>query len=133
MPNARTSASWCRPVLALLVLIDLGGAAWAQSWPSRPIRAIVPFSVGSASDVIPRLVLEQMSAELKQPIVIENRVGASGTVGTAAVARAEPDGYTILANSGAHTVTPWTIQHLPYDILEDLPRSRRSLFCPMCS
>jgi tripartite-type tricarboxylate transporter receptor subunit TctC len=107
--------------LSLLLLFVLGVCApsSAQDWPARPIRAIVPFSAGSASDIIPRLVLEQMSAQLGQPIVIENRVGGSGAIGSAAVANAAPDGYMLLANSSAFTVTPWTVPNLPYDIIKD--------------
>lgn len=102
-----------------LVLIAGCASAFAQDWPARPIRVIVPFSAGSASDIIPRLVLEQISAHLGQPIVVENRVGGSGSIGTAAVANAAPDGYTLLANSSAFTVTPWTMPNLPYDIIRD--------------
>ena len=110
---------WMRRVFVLLVLIGNCATAFAQDWPTRPIRAIVPFSAGSASDIIPRLVLEQMSTQLGQPIVIENRVGGSGAIGSAAVANAAPDGYTLLANSSAFTVTPWTVPNLPYDIIKD--------------
>src|SRR5258707_8506589 len=73
--------------------------AWAQAWPIRPIRAIVPSGAGSAVDVVPRLVFDQLSSQLGQPIVVENRAGAGTTTGTAAVAKAEPDGYTILATA----------------------------------
>src|SRR5215218_7511362 len=103
----------------LLFLICGCAAGSAQDWPTRPIRVIVPFSAGSASDIIPRLVLEQISTQLGQPIVIENRVGGSGAIGSAAVANAAPDGYTLLANSGAFTVTPSTVPNLPYDIIKD--------------
>jgi hypothetical protein len=90
-------------LLALLILlIDGSGRAVAQPWPSKPIRAIVPFAAGSATDVVPRAVLEPLSAQLGQPIVIENRGGAGTTIGAAIVAKAEPDGYTILATSSAH-------------------------------
>jgi tripartite-type tricarboxylate transporter receptor subunit TctC len=105
--------------LLLLFVLGVGAPSSAQDWPARPIRAIVPFSAGSASDIIPRLVLEQMSAQLGQPVVIENRVGGSGAIGSAAVANAAPDGYTLLANSSAFTVTPWTVPNLPYDIIKD--------------
>jgi tripartite-type tricarboxylate transporter receptor subunit TctC len=111
---------WHRWLAAFVVLLPfLGANALAETWPSRSIRAIVPFSAGSASDIIPRTVLEQVSTQIGQTIVVENRVGASGTIGTAAVAKSEPDGYTILANSGAHTITPWTMQNLPYDVSKD--------------
>jgi tripartite-type tricarboxylate transporter receptor subunit TctC len=109
-----------RRLFAFLLVLMAGCApALAQDWPTRPIRVIVPFSAGSASDIIPRLVLEQISAHLGQPIVVENRVGGSGSIGTAAVAHAAPDGYTLLANSSAFTVTPWTMPNLSYDIIRD--------------
>ena len=87
-----------RGLFAFLLVLMAGCApALAQDWPTRPIRVIVPFSAGSASDIIPRLVLEQISAHLGQPIVVENRVGGSGSIGTAAVAHAAPDGWLLSA------------------------------------
>jgi tripartite-type tricarboxylate transporter receptor subunit TctC len=80
--------------------------AKAQAYPIRPIRAIVPAGAGSAVDVIPRLVFDQLSKQLGQPIVVENRTGAGGTIAIAAVTKAEPDGYTLLAASSALTVAP---------------------------
>src|SRR5262245_29320623 len=108
-----------RVFVAIVAVVMVSSGALADTWPSRPIRAIVPFSAGSASDIIPRVTLEQVSAQVGQPIVVENRVGASGTIGVAAVAKAEPDGYTLLANSGAHTITPWTMTNLAYDVVKD--------------
>src|SRR5262245_49223571 len=78
--------------------------AAAHAWPARPLRAIVPVGAGSATDVVNRLVLEELSLELKQPVVVENRVGAGGTIGSALVAKAAPDGYTVLAHGSAHTI-----------------------------
>jgi tripartite-type tricarboxylate transporter receptor subunit TctC len=72
--------------------------ARAEDWPSRLIRATIPFGAGSATDVVPRLVFDHLAAELGQPIVIENRAGAGGTLGTALVAKADPDGYSVLAH-----------------------------------
>lgn len=89
-------------------------------WPSRPIKAVIPFGAGSAADVLPRLVFDRLAIELGQPIVIENRVGAGGTIGTAAVAKAEPDGYTILAHSSALTAAPALFPNLGYDAARDL-------------
>src|SRR3954471_11556398 len=89
---------------ALLVAADAG--AWAQGYPSKPIRAIIPFGQGSATDVIPRIVFDELAVRLGQPIIVENRGGAGGRIGAAAVAKAEPDGYTLLVNSSAHTITP---------------------------
>jgi tripartite-type tricarboxylate transporter receptor subunit TctC len=96
------------------------GKAATQSYPSRPIRAIVTAGAGSAVDVLPRVVFDKLSSQLGEPIVVENRVGAGGTIAIAAVAKAEPDGYTILANSSAHTVLPWLYTNLPYDTTRDL-------------
>jgi tripartite-type tricarboxylate transporter receptor subunit TctC len=92
----------------------------AQSWPAKPIRAFIPFSAGSATDIVPRTIFEPLAAELGQPIVVENRGGAGGTIGIGAVVAAEPDGYTILANSSAHTVAPFIVPNLPYDVGKDL-------------
>jgi tripartite-type tricarboxylate transporter receptor subunit TctC len=95
-------------------------AALAQNWPSRPIHALVPFSAGSATDIIPRAVFDRLSGELGTSFVVENRGGAGGTIGVGAVVHAEPDGYTILANSSAHTVAPWIVPNIPYDTAKDL-------------
>jgi len=91
----------------------------AQAWPSKPLHAIVPVGAGSSTDIVHRLVLQQLSVALGQPIVVENRPGAGGTIGTAAVARAEPDGYTLLANGAAHTIAPALYKALPYDAVRD--------------
>jgi tripartite-type tricarboxylate transporter receptor subunit TctC len=104
---------------AALALFCLATAAQAETWPSRPIRAIVPLSAGSAVDIIPRIVFEQVSKQIGQPIVVENRAGASGTIGARAVATAEPDGYTILATSSALVISPSTVPNVPYDPVKD--------------
>jgi tripartite-type tricarboxylate transporter receptor subunit TctC len=102
------------------IALCLAASARAQSWPARPIKAIVPVGAGSATDVVPRAVFEPLAVELGQPIVIENRVGAGGTLGVGAVARANPDGYTILVNSSAHAIAPWIVPNVPYDTAKDL-------------
>jgi len=94
--------------------------ASAQQWPSRQIRAVVPFSAGSTSDIIGRIVLEALSAALGQPIVVENRGGAGGSIGTAYVAKAEPDGYTLLIHASAHSAAPAAYPNAPYDAGRDL-------------
>jgi tripartite-type tricarboxylate transporter receptor subunit TctC len=91
----------------------------ADEWPSRPIRAIIPLSPGSAADIIPRIVFEQLSVQFGQPIVVENKPGASGTIAARAVAMADPDGYTLLAHSSAHIIAPSTVADLPYDPIKD--------------
>jgi tripartite-type tricarboxylate transporter receptor subunit TctC len=97
-------------------------AATAQDWPAKqPIRVIVPFSAGSATDIIARAVMEQVGTQLNQTIVVDNRVGAGGAIGAAAVAKAPPDGYTVLINSSSHTVLPSINANLGYDTLKDLP------------
>jgi tripartite-type tricarboxylate transporter receptor subunit TctC len=104
----------------LAALFCLSNHAQAQDWPARPIKAYIPFSAGSATDIIPRAVFDELSKVLGQTIVVENRGGAGGTLGVGAVVKAEPDGYTILVNSSAHTVAPWIVPSLPYDTAKDL-------------
>ena len=90
--------------------------ARAQAWPSKgTIRAIVPFSAGSTIDIIGRIVLDPLSTALGQSIVVENRGGAGGTIGSAAVAKADPDGYTLLVNASAHSAAPAAYPHISYD------------------
>jgi tripartite-type tricarboxylate transporter receptor subunit TctC len=107
--------------IVLAALGSVGTKAQAQTWPSKPIRLIVPLTPGSATDVMARLVMEQVSALLGQPIVVENRPGAGNTIGMGAVAKAEPDGYTILANSSTHTVTPATRSSLGFEMTDLAP------------
>jgi tripartite-type tricarboxylate transporter receptor subunit TctC len=107
-------------VLLAAVSVFLATTAQAETWPSRLIKATIPFGAGSATDVVPRLVFDRLSAELGQPIVVENRAGAGGTVGTAAIAKSEPDGYSILAHSSALTIAPAIFPNLSYDATKDL-------------
>ena len=88
--------------------------------PSRPIRVIVPFAPGGATDVVARVVADTVAAILRQPLVIENRPGgAAGLIGTEAVAKAEADGHTILINSNAHVIAPALVARMPYDAIAD--------------
>jgi tripartite-type tricarboxylate transporter receptor subunit TctC len=93
--------------------------AKAQTWPMKPLRVIVPVGAGSTTDIIPRVVFEHLSPQLGQNIVVENRAGAGGTIGSGLVARAEPDGYTILAHGSAHTITPALYSSLNYHPTRD--------------
>src|SRR3981189_1541001 len=102
------------------VLPAVSRIAWAQAWPAKPIRAIVAGGAGSVVDVVPRVVFEQLSKQLGQPIVVENRTGAAGRIAVAAVAKADPDGYTILAQSSALAVAPWFHPNLSYDTVRDI-------------
>jgi tripartite-type tricarboxylate transporter receptor subunit TctC len=112
------------PVIGLLVLIVAGlpMAAHGQTdpWPTKPIRAIVPFAPGAAADTAGRAVLENLAKQLGQPIIIENRPGAGGTTGSDAAAHARPDGYTILVHSNSHTVAGSVYSDLKYDPAQDL-------------
>ena len=108
-------------VLLVATTILLAAAAQAETWPSRMIKATIPFGAGSAADVVPRLVFDRLSAELGQPIVVENRAGAGGTVGTAALAKSDPDGYSILAHSSAAGLAA-IFPTLSYDATETFRR-----------
>ena len=88
--------------------------ASAQQWPARPIRAIIPFSAGSTIDIIGRIVAEPLSTALGQPIIVDNRGGAGGSIGTAVVAKAEPDGHTILIHASAHSAAPAVYPNAPH-------------------
>jgi tripartite-type tricarboxylate transporter receptor subunit TctC len=105
--------------VAALVSMSASDAS-AQNWPAKPIKAYIPFSAGSATDIIPRAVFDRVAADLGQPIVVENRGGAGGTIAVGAVVKSDPDGYTILANSSAHTVAPSIVDNIPYDTAKDL-------------
>ncbi len=93
--------------------------ALAERWPAKPIKAIVPFGPGSTIDIIGRIVAEPLSQALGQPIVIENHGGAGGAIGSAAVAKADPDGYTLLVHASAHTAAPAVYPNLSYDAARD--------------
>ncbi len=93
--------------------------AQAQPWPSKPLRVVVPFTAASATDTIARIVAERLGAQFGHNVVVENRPGAGGTIGVGTVARAEPDGYSLLVHSSSFTVTPTTYPNTPYDTLRD--------------
>jgi tripartite-type tricarboxylate transporter receptor subunit TctC len=104
---------------ALAWIAPIGAAAVAQSWPSRPVTIVVPFPPGPL-DVVSRLVGAKMSESLGQPMIIDNRAGANGTIGSSLVARAAPDGYTILsATIGTHVTSVHLIKNLPYNPVRD--------------
>ena len=104
-----------RLVGTTLISPGLSRLSRAETWPARPIRAIVPILAGTGVDALSRLVLNALAVRLGQPIVVENRPGASGTVGGATVAKADPDGYTLLTDSSSHTIMPTLFTGLPYD------------------
>lgn len=114
--------NFTRRTLAL-VLAAAAAAPFAASaqggYPNKPIKVIVPFAAGSTTDIIARAIADKMGQSMGQQLVVENRGGASGTIGQAAVAGAAPDGYTIMIHSSSHTVSPHTFAKLPFDTLAD--------------
>ena len=108
-----------RMLAGLALAVGATGVIAQGAYPNRPIKIIVPISPGSATDLLVRAVAERMQVRMGQTVVIENRAGAGTTIGAAMVAKAEPDGYTILANSNAHTVNPQLYRSLPYDSATD--------------
>jgi tripartite-type tricarboxylate transporter receptor subunit TctC len=109
-----------RLLIAAAGLAVVATTAQAQTWPQKPVHIIVAFTPGSATDVMARSVSNELSERLGQPVIIENRPGAGGTIAAAQVAKATPDGYTLLVNSSGHTVNPWIYEKLPYDTAKDL-------------
>jgi tripartite-type tricarboxylate transporter receptor subunit TctC len=108
------------PLMCLALSLVAASTVHAENWPARLIKATIPFGAGSATDVVPRLVFERLAAELGQSILVENRPGAGGTLGTALVVKAEPDGYSILAHSSALTIAPALFANLSFDATKDL-------------
>ena len=104
----------------LLILALVAGNAFAQSYPSKPIRMSVAFPPGGPTDIIARLLSAQLSEALGQPVVVENKVGASGNLATGEVAKAAPDGYTLLLHSSAYAVNPTLFKNAGYDPVKDL-------------
>ena len=104
---------------ALFIAWLLAGAAHAQTYPSKPVHVVISFTPGSATDIVGRVVTQKLSEMWGQPVVPENRAGAGGSIGSAQVAKAAPDGYTLLINSNAHSVNPSIFAKLPYDTLKD--------------
>jgi len=107
-----------KTVVLSVALMAVAFAARSE-WPDRPIHFVVPFTAGSGTDIVARTVGEYMSRDLKQPIIIENKPGAGGTVGAAQVAKSAPDGYTLLVHSAGHVANPAIYKSLPYDTLKD--------------
>src|SRR5262249_23240612 len=97
---------------------DLLCAQTPQIWPTKRVTVVVPFAPGSATDLLPRTVFEHVAARVGQPIIIENRPGGGGASGVSAVAKAEPDGHTVLVHSNALVTAP-AIQSMPYDPVRD--------------
>ena len=104
-------------VVALALL--LAAAAAAQDYPSRPVKIVVSYAPGGSNDVVARMIAPELQKELGQSFIVENRAGASGTIGADMVAKAAPDGYTLFMGAGAHALAPSLFKKLPYDITKD--------------
>ena len=107
--------------IAVLLVATLQGAAWAAEYPARPIRMVVPYAPGGASDFFARIMAERFTAAWGQQVIVDNRAGAGGNIGSDIVAKANPDGYTmLLGTSGSNAVNPSLYAKLPYDAKRDL-------------
>ena len=104
------------PALALALAASF---AHAQAWPSKPIRYLVPYPPAGATDILARIVADKLGPILGQPVVVDNKPGAAGNIGTEIVARAAPDGYTLLLSSGPFAVNPSLFKTLPFDTVRD--------------
>lgn len=107
-----------RTVLAA-ALVTASGAAFAQAWPTKPVRVIIPFPPGGTLDVVGRMLAQKLGDQLGQTFVVENRAGGNGTIGSDAVAKAPADGYTLLFNASTFTTTPMTMKSSSYDVVKD--------------
>ena len=103
----------------LVVVVLYASCAWSQGYPSKPIKLVVPLAPGGGNDILARTIAQPLQQQLHQPVVIENRSGAGGNVGTEFVARAPADGYTLLLISNAQVMNPWLYKQLPFDIIRD--------------
>ncbi|RZL04758.1 MAG: tripartite tricarboxylate transporter substrate binding protein, partial [Rubrivivax sp.] len=108
-----------RFIIAAACALAAAGALAQANYPNKPVRIIVPFTAGSATDIMARIVGERLGARWNQTVIVENKPGAGGTLGATQVAKSEPDGYTLLVVSTGHVVNPVLYQNLPYDTLGD--------------
>ena len=97
----------------------IAAPAAAQTWPSKPVRVIVPYAGGGGTDILTRLVGERLQNVLGQSVLVENRPGANGVIGSEIVARAAPDGATVMVVVGTHVINPFLMKKVPYDALKD--------------
>jgi len=111
---------YLRIVTLLIVGIALAPAAWGQPYPNRPVRIVVPFAAGSATDIVARLLAEELKAAFNQSFIIDNKPGASAIIGAEAVAKSPPDGYTLFVTTNtSHSANPFLFKKLPYDPIKD--------------
>lgn len=106
--------------MTVALMAGMAGTAGAQEYPTRPIRMVTPFAPGGGSDAVARIMSERLGSALGSQVVVDNKPGASGIIGADAVAKASPDGYTILVTNSAITSNPWLYKKLPFDTAKDL-------------
>ena len=104
--------------LLVIALFAVSAQAFAQDYPVKPVRVVVPYSPGGGTDVLSRAIGERLSAALGQSFVVENRPGANGAIGSEVVAKSAPDGYTLVVVTGTHVINPF-LQKVPFDTLKD--------------
>ena len=110
-----------RILLAFFILASAANTAWAQSWPSRPLRLVIPFAAGGGADIAGRVIGQELGEALKQSVIIENRTGAGGTIAPNNVAKSPPDGYSlVLGHLGGIAIAPHLYKDLPFDPVNDL-------------
>lgn len=115
-------------LLSAVLLLGISTGANAQDFPSKPIRMIVPLAAGGATDVVARLIADKLSEQIKQPVIVENRPGAQGMIGVEAVARAAPDGYTLVFGSSTTMAAISSLYaKLPFDPIEDFAAVAKAL------
>jgi tripartite-type tricarboxylate transporter receptor subunit TctC len=113
-------SSTCLRLLAGALLIAASAAAQAQAWPERPVRLVVPFPAGGATDLVARVIAQRVSKDIGQQVIVDNKAGAGGTIGSAEAAKAAPDAYTmLLTTSSTHAISPHLMPRLPYDPIKD--------------
>ena len=118
--RARAAIGHAMALVALAATLALGAPAHGQTWPDRPVKFVNPFAAGSASDIIARILADKLAPRLGQPVIVENKPGANAIIGTELVARAQPDGYTLLAGgTTTHAGNAALFKSLPYDPVKD--------------
>jgi tripartite-type tricarboxylate transporter receptor subunit TctC len=106
-------------IVAAAALALCATLAFAQGYPNKPVKVIVPFTPGSATDILARTIGQKLSEQWGQPVIVENRAGAGGTIGAGVVAKSPPDGYTLMVHSSAHAVNASMYPTLPYDTVKE--------------
>lgn len=120
-----------RTLVALVATTLLASTAAAQGFPNKPIRFIVPYPPGGGTDIVARLIAPKMAEKLGQPVLIDNKPGASTIIGTEILAKSAPDGYTIALLTDSHTINPFIFKQLPYDSHKDFRPVTQLVFVPL--